>query len=364
MKNNKQKFNEQANLFYKNKSQIITNKGLKILGFPFKTGINEDSISQIEFGLKALKKNKKIKDYKLINEFEENCYEFTKFEKNIASKIEDFDADIIFLENLQKNNFPADKKILNYFKNLNVPISYFEWNPWSYIRKRPTAFLNSFFSIIDINFIKGGGTLYNVFNSMGAKNISFTVHPFNENLINFNTSKRSPSYEISMFCNYWPSKYTFLNMDGVTNRKEIVTELKIIYGDRFQLFGKNWNKDFNATELMYKDVPKFQFDSKVNLGWEHYSKIPFYFSNRLPNSFFLGVPYFSNKIIGLENILPYSNFLSFKNTNDLHHKINHLISDEDLYNEISLALQNFSNKNFSILNIFQHNLKTIENLYH
>jgi len=363
MKNNKSNFESQFQSFYSENHDFHVNQDYKILGFPFKSGVKGDSISQIEFGLESLFKNGDLKNFKLIFNFEEKCTDFGVFKKDVLENIENYNPDMIFFENFQEIKSKPDPKILDYLASLKIPLVYFEWNPWSMFRKRPTIFLRQFFEIIDINFIKGSGTLFNVFEALGGRNISFTVHPSNQNLMNFDLTSNKKLFEISMFCNYWPSKLNILNMDGVNKRYEIVSELKNFYGDKFKLFGKNWDQKFQSQVINYSEVPEYQFYSKINLGWEHYSKIPYYFSNRLPNSYHLGVPYFSNPIIGLESILPNYDFLTYKNTNGLIEKINTLMSDSNLYENISTTNKKFAYDYFDIKRIFKFNINQIEAMY-
>ena len=66
MKNNKSNFESQFQSFYSENHDFHVNQDYKILGFPFKSGVKGDSISQIEFGLESLFKNGDLKDFKLI----------------------------------------------------------------------------------------------------------------------------------------------------------------------------------------------------------------------------------------------------------------------------------------------------------
>ena len=150
MKNNKSNFESQFQSFYSENHDFHVNQDYKILGFPFKSGVKGDSISQIEFGLESLFKNGDLKDFKLIFNFEEKCTDFGVFKKDVLENIENYNPDMIFFENFQEVKSKPDAKILDYLASLKIPLVYFEWNPWSMFRKRPTIFLRQFFD--DLSF--------------------------------------------------------------------------------------------------------------------------------------------------------------------------------------------------------------------
>lgn len=97
---------------------------------------------------------------------------------------------------------------------------------------------------------------------------------------------------------------------GAREREKFVRDAGFHLEERFSLFGHGWtNFVGNRGVLPFQDQISLCRDTWIQFSYEHYPKIPYYFSNRLPISLMSGCLYVCHYHEGYENIFPLGDFI-------------------------------------------------------
>ena len=78
-----------------------------------------------------------------------------------------------------------------------------------------------------------------------------------------------------MFGNLWTSRYSsLLNFTGVNERIALAKKANELFGNQFQLYGKNWDKvGLTSRECQLFEVSFEMQKYCLNIGWEHFYNI-------------------------------------------------------------------------------------------
>lgn len=136
-------------------------------------------------------------------------------------------------------------------------------------------------------------------------------------------------------------------LPGAWGRENLVNYLSNYFSGKLKLYGNGWN-DYsgNMGILEFNNQVKICASSLIQVSYEHYPNIPYYFSDRLPIALASGQIYVCHYHNGYENIFHGCDFIYFfKTTKESIDIINYILSlDSKELNEKSIRAKIFADK--------------------
>jgi hypothetical protein len=297
------------------KTSIIQPKALKVLLF-----LNGPEGSQIgqEDGFGFLKSIGKISDlnYYYLEDFINKNSNSSGFEE--AEKIaEQFQPNLIVLFHI--STLKISYHFIMALKNLSSKpiIAYDEGDMYGSWAKPMTSSMKKIIKHADVVSVRGLGN----FGKQVAKiNKNFIYTPHHAELARFNQGNEiltKRKYDIVFIGNRITSRLALIRrLPGAKQREKFVAAIGKEFGDRFMLFGNGWDKfTGNAGPVNFDDQVSIYSDTWVTLAYEHYPKIPYYFSNRLPIALMAGSLYVCHYHEGYDFIFKNCDFIFFYKNN-------------------------------------------------
>jgi len=162
----------------------------------------------------------------------------------------------------------------------------------------------------DIVFLVGLGKNAELFSKYGAKHIRYS--PSCVDTIRFGNDwnpNTEREFDIVMIANRVASRFPLLNlvrwgrMPGSFERERLVRTLGEVFGDRFAVFGRGWDRfTGNRGPIPFNDQEKTMRKAWLTVAWSHFHTIPYFFPNRLPISLASGIAHLTNYQEGYENL--------------------------------------------------------------
>ncbi|WP_457095915.1 glycosyltransferase family protein [Lysobacter sp. P5_B9] len=152
-------------------------------------------------------------------------------------------------------------------------------------------------------------------------------------------------------------------MPGASGRERFVRAMGSEFQDAFSLYGSGWSgfKGHRGVVDFYKQLDVYR-NSWITVAYEHYPKVPHYFSNRLPIALLAGSLYVSHFHGGYESQFKGCDFINFYRSNreavDLVHYLLSL-NREELMGRSNRARE-YSIANYSPSVVWSNFLKNIE----
>jgi hypothetical protein len=99
------------------------------------------------------------------------------------------------------------------------------------------------------------------------------------------------------------TRLKYLYVPGGRRRVKVATSLSKVWGKRFALYGKGWSTlEAARGSLAYEEQEIAIQSGRISANWDHFDKIDFYFSDRLPISLAAGVPHVTSWHVGYEHL--------------------------------------------------------------
>lgn len=310
------------------------------------------SQSGIEEGFKYLLRSEKIcslewfyfEDYLKSN----NSKKTTEKMLNLATN---FNPSLIIFFHI--GNFYLDKSFLYQLKNNeSKPILVYDegdmYGGWS----KPITFsMKSLMKQVDVVSIRGLGGFYE---NVRKYNTNIIYTPHSNSLITKTKiiiPKENKNKEFVFIGNRVTSKVgNIRRLPGASGREKFVLEMSKYFPNHFKIFGNGWDNIVgNKGILTFEDQTDVCENFWIQVSYEHYPKIPYYFSDRLPISLASGQIFVCHYHKGYENIFKECDFIYFYNdTKEAIDIINYLFSlgTEDLILKSNHARE-WANKNLS-----------------
>lgn len=106
-------------------------------------------------------------------------------------------------------------------------------------------------------------------------------------------------------------------LPGARQREAFVKKMDCAFPAQFVLHGNGWDAfQSNRGPVGFQDQLDVYRNSWITVAYEHYPKIPYYFSNRLPLALLAGSLYVCHYHKGYEHIFQGCNFIFFFKSND------------------------------------------------
>lgn len=217
-------------------------------------------------------------------------------------------------------SFPIEKKNLIKLKGISSkPILVYDegdmYGGWS---KPITSSMKVFFKYTDIISIRGLGKWYETVIKYN-KNVIYTPHHADIARFDIKPYKNSaPNNEIILIGNKVKPRFLskIRRLPGAELREKFAVELGKAFPQNFKLYGNGWeNFVGNQGPIDFQQQIEYYKNSLITVAYEHYPKIPYYFSNRLPIALLSGSIYVCHYHKGYEKIFDEGDFIFFFRTN-------------------------------------------------
>jgi hypothetical protein len=251
------------------------------------------------------------------------------------------------------SNFPVNNELLSKLRKLpSQPlIIYDEGDMYGGFSKPVSSSMKTLIKGVDIVSIRGLGGFYKSIFQMN-KNIILTLNSnwlfrFTKN-ITIDPHKKN---KIVFIGNKIKSRLgNFFRLSGSHEREKLVSYISKIFRDNFFIYGKGWqNNPCYSGILKFDDQPQTCNESWIQLTYEHYPNIPYFFSDRIPIALSSGQIVVTNYKKGYMDIFKDTDFIYFyKNKNEAVYILLYLtsLSEEQLYKK-SLHAKKWADKNLS-----------------
>lgn len=106
-------------------------------------------------------------------------------------------------------------------------------------------------------------------------------------------------------------------LPGAAGREAFVRAIGHAFPERFHLYGDGWNGfPGDRGVLAFEKQMEIYRRSRITVAYEHYPKVSYYFSNRLPMALMSGSLYVCHEHAGYENIFKGKDFIHFFKSTD------------------------------------------------
>lgn len=228
-----------------------------------------------------------------------------QFEDAARQAIAAFAPDVLFVQHLAGTDVSED-----FWKRLRrerpqVTLVYHEGDAYDQVIKRFDQPIRSVLRHADLVLGCGLGTLSAHLTRYTKNPVGYLPHCFVQSrFATIQPDIAAKKYDIVMIGNSGRlNKLKFLHVPGGRRRAQLATTLSRIYGPRFALFGAGWAHLAAARG----SLPFFQQEEALQSGritanWDHFDKIAYYYSDRLPISLAAGVPHVTSWHAGYDHL--------------------------------------------------------------
>lgn len=189
--------------------------------------------------------------------------------------------------------------------------------------------------IADYNFITSTGQLEMYRKEIG-KDVKFVQVGYNPKLY-FPPLSKKENYEFDVI--FIGNDNSIENYPGRKERIFVLKELRKIFGNRFALFGSNWEPSLGSLgSIDQKKVVEKYHNSFCSLSISHYNDVSHYFSDRLLMCLACGRPTISYRFPNWESYFTNNCDLFIVNSlRDIPDKVKFLLKNKDLADYVGLS---------------------------
>jgi hypothetical protein len=189
------------------------------------------------------------------------------------------------------HDMPSD--VLSQLKRHGSYLVYHEGDAYGWVRKRLPARARTLARASDLTLLPGTGMQSAIFRSAGARDRGYV--PNSVDLHRFGTDGRRPSterlFDVVMVGNRVTTRLPGAHgLPGMHHRERLARQLGDLLGDRLAIYGRGWSGFRGARgPLPYAEQVRAARESWLTVSWNHFHRVPYCFSDRLPVSLAAGV---------------------------------------------------------------------------
>jgi hypothetical protein len=208
------------------------------------------------------------------------------------------------------SSFPVVGRILNDVLSLKSRpvLGYHEGDAWGRWYKPITSSMQLVTRHADVVFLSGLGSLSREFRRAGARRIMWSPSAGDTDRFELDVPAdvtHNREFDIVMIGNRATSRIPMHRMPGAATRERLVSRLTSEFGDRFRVYGEGWDKYASAGgPVPYNEQGRVNQRAWISVSWDHFPRIPYYFSDRLPTSLLSSVPHVTNSQPGYQHLFP------------------------------------------------------------
>lgn len=283
----------------------LKKKQLKVFYLP-----NEVDESDIQVGprkafLKMLEE-KDLKDLRIFSFFREwtALGSIEKTLERVYVEVCDFSPDVIIWQHI--DFFTAPTLFLKKLKSIpsQPKLVYHEADPYHSFFKPMNKNMQMILAETDLAFMCGLGNFSRLATKAGAAKVRYLPHSFDDSRVGSPWEPAlSREFDLVMIANPIKSKIPGVIYPGSDKRIEVARKVSKKFGKKFALWGKGWGNLISAKGyLPYDQQEKAIRSAWISINWDHFDRVPYYFSDRLPISIATGVCHITCYHPGYEDI--------------------------------------------------------------
>lgn len=187
----------------------------------------------------------------------------------------------------------------------NAYLVYHEADIYGRLQKRLPLGARRLAKASDVVFTVGMGTQAEIMRHAGAKSVGFV--PSSVDLSRFGTEWEPTAdrpFDVAMIGNRVSSRIPMMRgLPGARRREQLATSLGRMLGGRLALYGAGWDGFTGARgPIHFSHQERTARDAWLVASWDHFDRVPYFFSNRLPISLVSGVAHVTNSHPGYEHL--------------------------------------------------------------
>ncbi len=203
----------------------------------------------------------------------------------IFSAFKGFEPDVVFI--MHPHKMGLSQELFTRMRETNeFRLILWEGDAYSLLWKQP-----SWSDIIvarnaDVVFTVGKGSLERNFKIYGAKDVRWVPHCFETDRLHTTSSSNVNSNlvesQVTIIANR--SMHRLRPAPGWRTREKFIRMCEIEFGKDLSVYGTGWSGASARGALEFDQQADALSLSKISANWDHYPRVPWYFSNRLPIS--------------------------------------------------------------------------------
>lgn len=221
-----------------------------------------------------------------------------------VEKIQAFRPDIMFVQHVTGSGLEAP-----FWKEVraasgDATMVYHEADPFDRFVKRIDRSMKAFLPHAQIVYSCGMGQFMALMGKYSSAEFRYLPHSVQASRFAIGDPRATKKeFDFVMIGNRGVRKrLKFAYLPGGGRRAEFARQLSEVFGSRFALFGRGWEKLRSSRGLLpFDDQATFIQKARVSVNWDHFDKEPYYFSDRLPISLAAGVPHVTTWHPGYEH---------------------------------------------------------------
>lgn len=228
------------------------------------------------------------------------------FEEAARTAIDQFRPDILFVQHLFGTDVSEEFWGRLRRERPELTLIYHEGDPYDRLAKRIDAPTRAILRHADLVLSCGLGSLADILGEVGGRPVELKPHSFPRSrfaLIEPGTVEKT--VEVVMIGNSGRrNRLRFLYVPGGRRRARFASRMSAAFGRRFALYGAGWDHlEASRGSLPFFEQERAIHAARFTANWDHFDRIAFYFSDRLPISLAAGLPHVTSWHPGYDQYL-------------------------------------------------------------
>jgi len=228
-----------------------------------------------------------------------------EFERSAIEAIRTFDPDVLFVQHVWGTDVSEDFWRCLRQEMPGITLVFHEADPFDRRVKRIDTATIAILRHAHLVLACGLGTLADILGEYSDGPIGYLPHCFvKSRFAVLNPARAEKKHDIVMIGNRGNrKKLKWLYVPGGKRRAQLAERLSETFGTRFALYGMGWSKLTAARgSLPFFEQEQAIQSARITANWDHFDKIDYYYSDRLPISLAAGVPHVTTHHVGYDHV--------------------------------------------------------------
>jgi hypothetical protein len=228
----------------------------------------------------------------------------SEINRELLDIVDRFQPDIVFWQHVSE--FPVEQEFIETFKRRARYrlLVYHEEDPYDGRVKRISPAMRVLLTNCDIAFSGGLEPMSGLMRRYGARDVRLLLHNYDN--VRSGTPWDPPysrPYDVVMIANSIRRRLLRTYLPGGNRRAELARSLSHRFGKSFALFGNGWaGLQAARGPLPFSQQEKTIRNAWISVNWDHFDRISYYSSDRLPISLAAGVVHVTTYHTGYDSL--------------------------------------------------------------
>ena len=230
----------------------------------------------------------------------------SSFETDARAAIDRFDPDILFVQHLFGTDVSEGFWQRLRAERPGTTLIYHEGDPYDRFAKRIDATTQAVLRHADLVLACGLGSLADILHEVGHRPVELKPHSFPQSrFASIEPGSVEKTCDVVMIGNSGRRRrLKFLYVPGGRRRARFAARMSEAFEQRFALYGAGWSHLVSSRgKLPFFEQERAIHSARFTANWDHFDKIAYYFSDRLPISLAAGIPHVTSYHPGYEHYL-------------------------------------------------------------